>query len=48
VQIFDSVFCDIYSCSCDIRVKEEALAFKMVYNMCILSDFKDISGKFGN
>jgi hypothetical protein len=30
-------------------VKEEALAFKMVYNniMWILSDFKDISGKFG-
>jgi hypothetical protein len=29
-------------------VKEEALAFKMAYNMCILSDIKDISGKFGN
>jgi hypothetical protein len=29
-------------------VKEEALAFKMVYNMCILSDIEDISGKFGN
>jgi hypothetical protein len=26
-------------------VKEEALAFKMVYNVCILSDLKDISGK---